>query len=853
LLEQAPPDLDPQGQLVPGRLSTNVSRFLAKTLGRVGDLHLNNGRVPTGREVYERTRLYSVDDDEPFAALVRRLDGSCTFARAVEAADVPMVPAYRYVREALKVGRIRRVSLRGARKVAHEDLLDEIDALRDLLPQSQAPAIVRLRLAHAYEVVGRTLRAATQWKHLGRYWEQRGAFDQALEYFRNCVRLVPTDLATREAIVEVHRNRGDERGVISDGRPLADLFFKYNLPRRASVLLMKLVELEEHDIALRRQLTTVLIGLGAKGLALRHLHELATLLEENDAEQGELRDVYLQILALDHRNKRARLNLDSILGATSHRRAAWMTVTVTAVFLVALWGWYGSEVVARRTVGTRVQEAAGYMQTLEFDRARSILQSAIDRHPLSSATNAAQRMLEECDALKDEVERRKQANPPPPVSDRTRKAREAASALAIQAASLMASGQEREGHAIYTTVFERYPWAPELARAELPLTIAVRPRDALIRLDGKVVGRGASTLWYTPAKRSTLSIERDGFEPYVRTLDGPLDREIELALEPEVRWRWTAGTGLGAPPVKAGEQLYVAAHDGVLKALSLSDGSPQWAVYLGLYADAAAQPVVVGDRVVVATSDGQAICVDPASGEIAWRRELGAHAEGQPIRLGERTVAVPATDGSVTAFDAPSGEQRMLLPPGSVTSGDPAALPNGSMIFVDQARALSVVNPETGRISMPPNRPVGLLGTPAVSSTHTWSLAEDRMLCVISNDDGRQLGRVVLPHATRLPPAIDGERAFLVSKQGHLMGFDATGNRLFRPVKLPGPPSAAPEYSRGRIYVPAEDGHLYVLDSGDGSLLWSFDAGERITSRPVFDYGTAYLVTERGSLIALAD
>lgn len=848
LMEGNPPGTFYGDQLESASLSVAVPEFIQSVLLQVDHWRGASGRVPTGREILETVDA-SVGSDRPPALqeLIRQLDGTRTLLHAIEASDARRVPAVRLVASGLADGRIRRVVGGAAQRASREQYVREMLALEKALSVSVEPDIVRTRLAKVCEAAGEKARAAEHWKQLGDEARKAGDFDRALLAYRNTVRLVPMDFATRELVLEILRHQRNYRLVINEGRPLANLFIKHNLLNRAKGLLLQLVGLDETDAALRRQLILVLIGLGEKDLALKHLRILAALLEGRDATPSELRDVYLRILALDKRDRAIAKKLDRITGVTAQRRLLVITGSLTAAVLALFLGafWYESR--ANAHYAAVIEEARAMVEQRQVGRARALLDSAMTRFELSSSHRAAQELmddLEELEALLIQQARERVTRPTPSL-------REQAKEQSDKAEGFLAAGRLREGHRIYVDLFREYPWAVELKDVRLPLKVVVLPPHAQVWQNGEEMGQGAVTLLYSPQQKNRIRIEAEGFEPYEIEFRGTRDLDLNISLTRPVLWSFQSDAPFESAPLVHEGTVYVAGRDRFLTALSAADGSVRWRVPLGLYDDVAVSPVMTAQGVVVTTAEGDALCVDPTTGEPQWRTQLGARAERQPIASAAGPVIIPDVDGGLHAVSPRDGNPLWTAPPGTVADGVPVEMPGTSVGFVDQMGGITLLSVEDGRRlpgRAPPSR---LRGTPTNDNGRVWVWCADSTLRMLSAESLTPLRQFPVPRHWEHVPAMGVDTAYVITREGRLMAFRADGEMLFEPRPLGIDPSASPVYASGKLYVPSKDGGVYVLSAATGEPEWRIDAGGSVDAPPVVQDGVVYATTAAGRVVAV--
>lgn len=851
LQEGQPPKAFYEGRFEAARISCAVPDFLKSVLAVVEQWRSVLGRLPGGREVLEATdQVRAQHKGTEKGRLLGLLDGTRTLTDAMNRAGIRRVTAYEFLLELLREGKVRRVPAVAAQKVSREELAREVEALEDALKVNADARIVRNRLARALEAAGDNARAASQWRFLGDRHRRENVIDKALECYREAVRVVPTDFSTRELILEIHRHKRDYGALIADGRPLAELFLKHNLLNRAKHLLLQLVGMDGDDPSLRRQLVMVLIGLSERDLALKHLRELARLLEQRHAPAAELRDVYVRILALDKKDAFARDRLDTITGAKFQRRILRMTLGTTAVALAVLGCWFLYEGAARRSVNGAIETARRQVEAHDYVAARATLQKSLESFRHSRASGTAYNVLRQIEEFeREERERRGVAASPGTTSGQ--RASDQATVLERRSRELLDAGKTDDAYRSYRELFELYGDQPIVESVTLPLRVSVVPAEARVLLAGEEKGQGALVLTYSPHAKCTLVVEHPGYVPFKRMLDGPQEGSLDVWLEKPTRWSYAEDAAIESAPLVTASHVVVAGRDRRLTALSRVDGAVQWRTPLGYYDDVAVRPVETSEGIFVATASGDGVCVNAATGEVLWRRPMGAPVERQPVAAGRSSLLVAANDGSLRALDARDGTARWVLPAGAAAAS-PVALPDDQMAYVDGKGGLVFASVSTGQPLPGYAQPAVLRGVPVGEPDRLWVMAEDSSLRVISTATRRAVKRLPVPAAADVTPAVAGDVSFAVSTDGTLHATRVTGDTVFR-VKLDEVASASPCVAGGRVYVPGCKGHVHVLDAATGELLWRFDAKSRVTATPVVKDGTVYVVTSGGRLFAVEE
>jgi outer membrane protein assembly factor BamB/tetratricopeptide (TPR) repeat protein len=846
-----PPKSFYEGRFEAARLSCDVPAFLQTVFARIDEWRMVLGRLPSCREVYETTDAVRAEFGEgPNAGLVAQIDGTRSIADAIARTGLRRVPSYEFLLPLIASNKLRRVATSTAQKVTRDEVARDIEALEDAMKFAIDPSIVHARLAKALEGIGENSRAATEWRAIGDAARQAGQLARALDCYRHAVKAVPTDFATRELILELHRHNRDNALLVQEGRPLAELFLKHNLLNRAKNLLIHLCGVEQQDAGLRRQLVMVLIGLGERDLALRTLRELATLLEHKKAPAAELRETYVRILALDRKDKQAQDKLDGLTGARFQRRMLRATIGATVVALFFLGGWFVSEGAARHDVNAAIESARKQVEARDYAAAREILKQTLQDHPYAKAGTTANNLLQQIERYETKERERLSAGGDATQTPAQRD-EAAARELAQRGKDLTAAGKLDDAYRAYRELFEVFGDVPLVNSVQLPLKLTVLPLDAHVRLAGQEIGQGALVLRYSPHAKATLTVECNGYATFKKALDEPQEAAMDVSLEKPLKWTFSSDASIDSQPALSGGLVFVAGRDRFVTAMSAADGAVQWRAPLGLYGDVSVRPVITADGVFVATATGEAVCLNASTGEVVWRKEVGAPVDRQPAASGGDSVLVNANDGSLRVYAMATGASKWSLPANSAAA-PPVAAEDGALAYVDPRGALVFASAGTGAAIPGYAQPAVLRGSPVADEFRLWVRAEDGSISIIDKASHRALRRCPVPQGSDFAPAVVGEAAYAVGTDGGVHGFRSSGEALFH-VKIDEPASATPAVSKGRLYVPGQKRHMYVLDATTGALLWRFDAKSRITATPVIESGTIYVPTAAGKLFAIEE
>ncbi|MCA1771025.1 MAG: PQQ-binding-like beta-propeller repeat protein, partial [Halomonas sp.] len=168
-------------------------------------------------------------------------------------------------------------------------------------------------------------------------------------------------------------------------------------------------------------------------------------------------------------------------------------------------------------------------------------------------------------------------------------------------------------------------------------------------------------------------------------------------------WSQRVGRGLGSAnypiaPSRDGNTLFAADERGRLAAFSADDGDRQWQVDLDVPVSSALT-AVVGD-IYLGTRNGEVLAINQRDGSVRWRARVPSEILAAP-QPNQQLLVVQSVDGSVTALDRATGEERWsysanrpsltLRGTGTPTVIDPvtfAGFANGRLVTLDNSNGL---------------------------------------------------------------------------------------------------------------------------------------------------------------------
>ncbi len=136
----------------------------------------------------------------------------------------------------------------------------------------------------------------------------------------------------------------------------------------------------------------------------------------------------------------------------------------------------------------------------------------------------------------------------------------------------------------------------------------------------------------------------------------------------DFRYRWHPAGELAAPLI-TDTQLFAGSSRGSIRAFSVESGSEIWSISPGL-GPIAGQPGVTEKELIAGTLNGWVLGLNRETGAELWRFQINAPI-GSRITVVENRAVVPVVDGSLYAFDPPTGTVLWNIPGENAPEGRP--------------------------------------------------------------------------------------------------------------------------------------------------------------------------------------
>ena len=296
--------------------------------------------------------------------------------------------------------------------------------------------------------------------------------------------------------------------------------------------------------------------------------------------------------------------------------------------------------------------------------------------------------------------------------------------------------------------------------------------------------------------------------------------DAEYRPNPEDHWTMNQ-TGHAAPtPATDGQNVYAIFSNGDVTAVRLT-GEPSWTINLGAPDSAygyASSLVAEGGRLLVQYDQGLAsegrselLALDTATGRFAWRAKRPVEGSwSTPITFvhDARPQVVTAANPWIMAHDPADGEELWRV---GGLRGDGAASPvytSGLVLVITPGERVTAIRPD---------------GTGDVTDSHVAWTAEG-------------------PFPDLCSPVSDGERIWLLTRDGQLTCLSSSGGQQLWATKLEGRYSASPSLADGHLYCLNQAGTMFLLGAGDSPvILGRAELGDKAWASPAFVDGRIYL------------
>jgi outer membrane protein assembly factor BamB len=340
-------------------------------------------------------------------------------------------------------------------------------------------------------------------------------------------------------------------------------------------------------------------------------------------------------------------------------------------------------------------------------------------------------------------------------------------------------------------------------------------------------------------------------------------------------WTADAGTGssssgrLSAVPLVAGGKVFTLDAGGDVSAFSAASGAKVWTTSVTPKNESSREGfgggiALDGSKLFVTTGFGTVVALNPGSGAVEWTKSIGEPIRNSPTATGGKVFFV-SVENMLHALNGANGEElwkKRGLPqtatllsnasPAVAGSTVVAPFPAGDIVAFqtrDGKREWNdsltrTTETSAGGILGDPARPVidrgivfavshggRMIATSASSGARVWTrnVASTQMpwvagdavfvvdvagrLTAFGRKDGQVRWVTDLPRSTRWSgPVVAGNRVWVISGKGLLVGADARTGQLGTQVDLDTDVFVTPVVAGGRMYILDDDADLIALN-----------------------------------------
>jgi outer membrane protein assembly factor BamB len=349
---------------------------------------------------------------------------------------------------------------------------------------------------------------------------------------------------------------------------------------------------------------------------------------------------------------------------------------------------------------------------------------------------------------------------------------------------------------------------------------------------------------------------------------------LALASAVKNAWSAEAGKGssfygkLTASPIVYDNKVYTLDAAGKISAFSASGGAAIWQASTtpanekdqegfggGLAADSG--------RIYAATGYGYVVAFDANSGQKLWEKNVESPVRTSPTAAAERVFAVTkegmvyclsGSDGAELWTFKGMGERASLLSNASpAVEGDIVVVPypTGDLVALRVSNGQAVWSESLARTRTGSSMAaMADAARPVVDGGTVFAVGHGGRMVATTQRNGERLWSLTVPSIQA--PWVAGEAVFVVDTGGQLMAITRRDGKILWTIKLPGGGTwSGPVLAGNRLWLTSNKGQLVGVDASTGKVETTQDLGQPIYIAPVVAGGRMFVLTDKARLIAL--
>jgi outer membrane protein assembly factor BamB/predicted phosphodiesterase len=296
------------------------------------------------------------------------------------------------------------------------------------------------------------------------------------------------------------------------------------------------------------------------------------------------------------------------------------------------------------------------------------------------------------------------------------------------------------------------------------------------------------------------------------------------------KWTFSSEANVISTPLVAGNEVIFGNQSGVVKALSLSDGSEKWS--FSTSGPIFSSPARNGNNIVLASADGYVYSLNSSTGKLLWKYKTEGAVLGSPL-VHEKKIFIGGSDGHFRCLDGKTGKELWYY---AGLRGPVVSTPivvEDVVIFGAWDTNLYALNWASGALVWKWNNgsPVRHYSpascTPVTHEGVLYLAAPDRFLSAIDAAKGTTLWRTK-DGGVRESIGIsnDGHFVYAKSMQDTLVAY-ATGTKVQKPAwkmnvgfGYEHVPSMLID-NEGQLFFGTKNGVVYAIDPARREIVWA--------------------------------
>ena len=356
------------------------------------------------------------------------------------------------------------------------------------------------------------------------------------------------------------------------------------------------------------------------------------------------------------------------------------------------------------------------------------------------------------------------------------------------------------------------------------------------------------------------------------------------ALPDSIVQAWSSGIGEGggyrrkitSQPVIAAGRVLTMDSDGYVSAYDVRSGARQWRLDTQAEGDRSSNVgggvSIAGERTYASTGRGEVIAIEAATGKIVWRKRLPTAARAAPT-IADGRLFVPTVDSEMVALAVDDGTRLWSYQaqdaPTSVLGLPSPAYADGLLVGGFGGGDLVAFRAATGTVawadslasSRGRNSAVdfsAIHGMPVIVGNTVYAISLGGLMLALDLRSGRRLWERDVASAET--PCIAGDWIFLLSADQQVACLNRSDGRVAWVTQLPQWENVekqrdpivwtGPSLAGDRLLIGGSSEQALTVSPYTGKILGTQKLDAKLSVAPVVAGGTAYLITDAGSLLA---